>query len=179
MQAANSGLRKGLSSIAGQQEACDVPTYSVGREVFSVALCLYRSRNNHARRGSHLVAVLPSRITPSFQEDEFPPGGRSLGTWKSPLRLVAKTGQFTGARRHGPRYMYHTARIVCRVMPSNLAAYSATEVIGGKLRALYDDAAQPCPARMIRLLLALDANAVNARKNDCALTQIPHLGTIN
>ena len=58
-------------------------------------------------------------------------------------------------------------------------AYSAPEVIGGKLRALYDDAAQPCPARMIKLIRALDANALHARKNDCALTQIPHLGTIN
>jgi hypothetical protein len=57
---------------------------------------------------------------------------------------------------------------------SNSVSYSATEVIGRKLRALYDDASEPCPARMIQLLHALDAE-----KFDCALTQIPHLGTIN
>jgi hypothetical protein len=69
--------------------------------------------------------------------------------------------------------------LFAELLPSTPAAYSATEVIGGKLRALYDDAAQSCPARMIELLRELDANPLNARKNDCALTQIPHLGTIN
>ena len=69
--------------------------------------------------------------------------------------------------------------LFAELLPSTPVAYSATEVIGGKLRALYDDAAQSCPARMIDLLRALDANPLNARKNDCALTQIPHLGTIN
>jgi len=39
---------------------------------------------------------------------------------------------------------------------------------------LQDDAAQTCPARMMQLLHALDT-----KKSDCELTQIPHLGTIN
>jgi hypothetical protein len=69
--------------------------------------------------------------------------------------------------------------LFAELLPSTPAAYSATEVIGGRLRALYDDAAHSCPARMIELLRELDANPLNARKNDCALTQIPHLGTIN
>jgi hypothetical protein len=69
--------------------------------------------------------------------------------------------------------------LFAELLASTPAAYSAPEVIGGKLRALYDDAAQPCPARMIKLIRELDANALNARKNDCALTQLPHLGTIN
>jgi hypothetical protein len=51
---------------------------------------------------------------------------------------------------------------------------STTDVIGEKLRALYDDAAQPCPARIMELLRALGAETM-----DRALTQIPHLGTIN
>jgi hypothetical protein len=42
--------------------------------------------------------------------------------------------------------------LFAELLPSTPAGYSATEVIGGKLRALYDDAAQPCPARMIELL---------------------------
>jgi hypothetical protein len=33
--------------------------------------------------------------------------------------------------------------------------FSLTRVIGGKLRALYDDAAQPCPDRVANLLAAL------------------------
>src|SRR5262245_3136254 len=69
--------------------------------------------------------------------------------------------------------------LFAKLLPSTSADYSATKVIGTKLRALYDDAAQPCPARMMQLLRTLDANLLNARKNDCALTQIPHLGTIN
>jgi hypothetical protein len=64
--------------------------------------------------------------------------------------------------------------LFAELLPSTPAAYSATEVIGGKLRALYDDDAQPCPTRMIELLRALDAEKI-----DSALTQIPHLGTIN
>src|SRR5262245_24460521 len=60
------------------------------------------------------------------------------------------------------------------LLPSAAAVYSETEVIGEKLRALYDDAAQTCPARMMQLLHALDT-----KKSDCELTQIPHLGTIN
>jgi hypothetical protein len=35
-------------------------------------------------------------------------------------------------------------------------AFSATRVIGGKLRALYDDTTQPCPTVVDRLLRALD-----------------------
>jgi hypothetical protein len=41
--------------------------------------------------------------------------------------------------------------LLAEITPST-PAYSATRVIGGKLRALYDDAAQPCPDRLARLL---------------------------
>jgi hypothetical protein len=34
--------------------------------------------------------------------------------------------------------------------------FSATRVIGGKLRALYDDTPQPCPSLVAQLLRALD-----------------------
>ena len=60
--------------------------------------------------------------------------------------------------------------LFAEIVPS-IPAYSATRVIGGKLRALYDDASQPCPPSMIQLLRALDAE-----KFDCALTQYPILG---
>jgi hypothetical protein len=33
--------------------------------------------------------------------------------------------------------------------------FSVTRVIGGRLRALYDDTAQPCPDRVANLLIAL------------------------
>ena len=55
----------GKASTSGQaRETCDVRTCSVGREVFSVAFCPYRSRHHHTRHASHLVAFLPSHIIP-------------------------------------------------------------------------------------------------------------------
>ena len=38
-------------------------------------------------------------------------------------------------------------------------AFSVSRMIGGKLRALYDDAAQPCPDRIAMLLAALKAGS--------------------
>jgi hypothetical protein len=67
-----------------------------------------------------------------------------------------------------------TPRELFAELLSTRTAYSATEVVGGKLRALYDDAAQPCPTRMMQILRKLDA-----KEFDCALTQIPHFGTIS
>jgi hypothetical protein len=40
--------------------------------------------------------------------------------------------------------------------------FSATRAIGGKLRALYDDAAQPCPDRVTELLAALKIGSLVA-----------------
>jgi hypothetical protein len=39
-------------------------------------------------------------------------------------------------------------------------AFSLTEHVGGKLRALYDDDAHPLPDRLTLLVAALDADAV-------------------
>jgi hypothetical protein len=38
--------------------------------------------------------------------------------------------------------------------------FSAPRLIGGKLRALYDEDAQPCPDRVTELLTALDGGRV-------------------
>jgi hypothetical protein len=47
--------------------------------------------------------------------------------------------------------------LLAELLPS-APAFSATRVIGGKLRALYDDAAVPWPTDLIELLGALDAD---------------------
>jgi Anti-sigma factor NepR len=49
--------------------------------------------------------------------------------------------------------------LLAEIMPST-PAFSATRVIGGKLRALYDDAAQPCPDRLARLLTELNVDSL-------------------
>jgi hypothetical protein len=41
--------------------------------------------------------------------------------------------------------------------------FSVTMLIGGKLRALYSEAEQPCPSRLVELLRALDEVAVVGR----------------
>lgn len=64
-----------------------------------------------------------------------------------------------GAPRYGPRCLYHAARTARRNHAVN-TAFSATRVIGGKLRALYDDAAQPCPDRLARLLTELNVDSL-------------------
>jgi hypothetical protein len=40
----------------------------------------------------------------------------------------------------------------------NTRPFSASRFIGGKLRALYDEGAQPCPARLDELLNALNTD---------------------
>jgi hypothetical protein len=49
--------------------------------------------------------------------------------------------------------------LLAEIMPST-PAFSATRVIGGKLRALYDDAAQPCPDRLARLLTEVNVDSL-------------------
>jgi hypothetical protein len=52
--------------------------------------------------------------------------------------------------------------LLAEIMPST-PAFSATRVIGGKLRALYDDAAQPCPDRLARLLIELNVGSLDSK----------------
>jgi Anti-sigma factor NepR len=93
---------------------------------------------------------------------------------ETPDALCRQNHRFIGARAMAQDACVTPRELFDELLPSTPAAYSATDVIGEKLRALYDDTAQPCPARMMQLLRSLDA-----QKSDCVLTQIPHLGTIN
>jgi hypothetical protein len=45
--------------------------------------------------------------------------------------------------------------LLAEMIPST-PAFSTTRVIGGKLRALYDDASQPSPDRLAKLLTELE-----------------------
>lgn len=102
----------------------------------------------------------------------MPSNGAELGN--TGCVHAGKNTRFTGVPRYGPRFVNHTARTVRRVVAIIPRRLFRDRSDRGKLRALYDDAAQPCPTRMIELLRALDAEKI-----DSALTQIPHLGTIN
>ena len=50
-------------------------------------------------------------------------------------------------------------QLLSELVPA-VTTYSVTRVVGGKLRALYEDDAQPSPSQMTELLNALERNQV-------------------
>src|SRR5262245_15136477 len=78
--------------------------------------------------------------------------GAICGTWKSRLRCACKTTWFMGRGTMAEDELTTPQQPLGTLLPG----FSLTRAIGGKLRALYDDDAQPPPSRMTDLLSALD-----------------------
>jgi hypothetical protein len=125
------------------------------------------SCSEHAENGAnHQIRVAadgPEVLTDiAIADQKGPPCSTARNPWKGVPVVVATPLGFMAIARGPP--MVQIASVTSHERLERLTAafsrpdreFSALRVIGGRLRALYDDFPQPCPARVIQLLRALD-----------------------